>query len=691
MKVYETSSIRNLVLAGHNDSGKTTLASSFLYTAGKVNRILTVEDGNTITDFDEDEIERKFSIQAAVAHCEYNDHKFNLIDTPGYAIFFAETSSAMRVGDIAGIVVNAVSGVGIQTDKAFKLARENGLPVMFIINKMDKDHADPEGVLAKIRDKYGNGAVPLTVPIGKENSFRGVVDLLRKKAFISDPGKAEVKEEDIPEEAKESFDAYREALVEKVAESDEALMEKYFEEGDLPDEDLIQSLKEQLASGEVFPVFFTSALYATGTRTLMDALIDYGPDPSSRTVTGKNPVSGEEITPAPEKFSAYVFKTVSDPFAGRINFFRVMTGELKADSQVYNSTRQSGERVGTINLMDGKNPTAVNEVKRGDIASLTKLKDTFTGDTLCDKSAQVRFEPVVFPEPAISFAVEPKSKGDEDKISSALQKITEEDTVLKVSRDAQTKEQILSGTGQLHIEVIVNKLKRRYGVDVTLKPPKVPYKETIMKKTETTYRHKKQTGGRGQFAECAIVMEPRQRGDGYEFVDKIFGGAISQNYRPAVDKGIQEAAAKGFLAGYPVVDFQVTLVDGKEHPVDSSEMAFKIAGSMAFKNACEKASPTILEPIMTMDVYTPEDYMGDIMGDLNGRRGRVSGMDVEGDMRVIHAQVPLAEILSYASDLRSFTQGQGSFHMEFSHYEEVPKQIQEKIISASKKQGEEEE
>jgi len=688
MKVYETPHIRNLVLAGHNASGKTTLTSSFLFASGKVNRLLTVDDGNAPTDFDENEVERKISIQSAVAFCEYKNHKFNLIDTPGYAIFFAETSSAMRAGDVAGIVVNAVNGLEIQTDKAVKLARENGLPIFFIINKVDKEHADPLAVLQKLQDKYGNGVIPLNLPIGKESSFAGVADVLSKKAFLGEHGKAVVTEGDVPGEISESLNSSREALVEKIAESNEALMERYFEEGDLPEDDILKGLREGILKGDIMPVVFTSAYQILGIHTLMDHLITFAPDPTHRTYRGVNPVSGEDKDPSGT--SLYVFKTISDPFAGRINIFRVITGALKSDAQLLNPRTENIERFGAINFLDGKTPTSVSDAHQGDIGSVMKLKETLTGDTLCEKSNPVKCPPVVFPEAAISFAVEPKSKGDEDKIAAALLRICEEDPVLHVSRDLQTKEQILSGTGQLHIEIVVAKLKKRYGVEVNLKPPKVPYKETITKKAETTYRHKKQTGGRGQFAECAFIVEPQPRGEGYQFVDKIFGGSISHSYRPAVDKGIQEAAAKGFLAGYPVIDFKVTLIDGKEHPVDSSEMAFKIAGSMGFKQACDRAGATILEPIMNMDVFTPEDYMGDVMGDLNGRRGRVSGMDIEGDVRVIHVQVPLAEVLSYASDLRSFTQGQGSFHMEFSHYEEAPKQVQDKIIAEARREKEEE-
>ena len=690
MKSYATDALRNIAFAGHNDTGKTTLVSGLLFAAGAVNRFLRVEDGNTVTDFDEEEVQRKISIQLGLAHAEWKGHKVNLFDTPGFAMFISETLAGLKGADALAIVVNGVSGAEVHTSKVFSLGEQFKLPACLIINKMDKEYADDEKVVAQLKEKYGHRVLPVQVPIGKESGFTGVVDLVRRKAFLSaGDGTPGAKEADIPADLKAKADAAFEQLVEKVAEGDEKLMEKFFEAGTLSPEEMLAGLKKGIATREIIPVLFTSAAKLTGLPPLLDFIVDQMPSPASRPWEGKNPVSGEPLAFEPKEDaapSAYVIKTISDLFAGRITIFKVLSGTFKSDGTYYNSTRETPERFGAINAIQGKTLTPVGEAKAGDLVALAKLKETKTFDTLCEKGKPILYDPLKIPEASISFAIEPKSKGDEDKISSALARLMEEDPVLKLTRDAQTKEIVLSGAGQLHIEIVVKKLQNKYGVGVNLKLPKVPYKETVTRKAETTYRHKKQTGGRGQFAEASIILEPAARGEGYEYIDEIFGGSIPQNFRPSVDKGIQATAIKGVLAGYPVVDFKIRLVDGKFHPVDSSDRAFQIAGSMGFKEAFAKAGPTLLEPIFNLEITSPEEFTGDIMGDLNGRRGRVQGMDMEGDLRVVKAQAPLAEILTYSSDLRSMTQGRATFSMEFSHYEEAPKFVQEKIIAAAKKE-----
>jgi elongation factor G len=694
MKAFDTEHIRNVVFAGHNDTGKTTLISGLLYTAGAVNRFLRVEDGNTVTDFDEEEIARKISIQLAVANAEWKGHKINFLDTPGYAIFIAETMAGMKVADALVLTVNGVAGIEVSTDRLFKLGEQFKLPTVLAVTKMDKEHADDERVLHQIREKFGHRVIALQLPIGREAALQGVVDLVTMKAHLfAKDGTPAGKEATIPADLLDRAKAAHDALVEKVAEGDEKLMEKFFEAGTLSPEETLAGLKKGIASRDIVPVCFCSADKLVGMPTLLDVLTGLLPAPTAAGWEAKNAVRGEPAALADGAPTAFVFKTISDPFAGRISLFKVISGTFRSDGTYYNANRETPERFGSLNALQGKTLIPVSEAHAGDIVAITKLKETRTFDTLCEKGAPVKYDPLKLAEPSISFAIEPKSKGDEDKISGALARLLEEDPVLRLTRDAQTKEIVLSGAGQIHIEIVVNKLKSRYGVGVNLKLPKVPYKETVTRRAEATYRHKKQTGGRGQFAEASIVIEPAGRGEGYEFIDEIFGGAIPLNFRPSVDKGIQAAAAKGVMAGYPVVDFKIRLVDGKFHPVDSSDRAFQIAGSMGFKEVFAKAGPTLLEPIFNLEIASPEEFTGDIMGDLNGRRGRVQGMDIEGDNRIVKAQVPLAEILTYSSDLRSMTQGRASFTMEFSHYEEVPKFAQEKIIAAAKKEkaGEEEE
>ncbi|MFQ5671141.1 MAG: elongation factor G [Acidobacteriota bacterium] len=691
MSIFETSHIRNVGLIGHGDSGKTTLASSLLFQCGTLSRLGRVDDGTAVTDFDPEEIDRKMSIATALAHAEWRNQRINLIDTPGAAAFVHEANAALKVADTALSVVCGVSAVEVQTERTWRFAREHGLAQALVINKLDRERADYDRVLSALKERFGRQVVAVHLPVGREASFTGLVDLLTMKAYTY-PGDGSGKgtEQDIPESLQEQAAAARTQLVEMVAELDESLMERFFDKGTLTDEELISGLRAGIRDRKIFPVLALSALKGIGTDRLAEFIATALPDPAARgTVEGKDPGSQEpvvrEVT-ASAPLSLFVFKTLADPFAGRISLFRVMSGTARSEQQVENYSRGHGEKLANLSIMQGKDLEKVAELRVGDLGSVAKLKDTTTGNTLGDPANPILYEPVLPPEGAISFAIEPKTRGDEDKLSSAMARIMEEDPGLSSSRDPQTKEILLSGTGVQHVEVALAKMKKKFGVDCLLNPPKVPYRETIKRKAEATARHKKQTGGHGQFAECKIVMEPLERGSGYEFVDKIFGGAISQGYRPAVDKGIQEAAARGFVAGYPMSDFRVTLVDGKEHQVDSSEMAFKIAASLAFKECMNQASPTLLEPIMDVEVHTTEEFMGDIMGDMNSRRGRVQGMENAGGRQVVRAQVPMAEMLTYAQTLKSITGGRGTFHMSLSHYEEVPAMIQKKIAAEAERQ-----
>ena len=694
MKVYESDKIRNVVFAGHGGTGKTTLISGILYYTGMVNRFGKVEDGNAITDFDEDEISRKISIRPAIAYAEYKKHKINLLDTPGYMEFIQSAREPMRVADVAVILVDGISGVEVQTEKAWNFADEFNLPRAIIVNKLDKENADFEKTMESVHEFFGRSAVPVQIPIGKEHEFKGIIDLIRGKAYIYEEDESgKYKEEEIPGDLKDSFESKREEFIEMIAESDEDLMNKYFEEGTLSEEDILKGLKKALISNTIVPVFCAAASKNFGTAQLLDSIVEFFPSPlegkEHKVINSKNEEE-VEIKVDPEKpYLAYVFRTIADPFAGRITVFKVFRGKISSDTTIYNVNKKTNERLGSLQVLQGKNSTSISEVMAGDIAAVAKLKVTETGHTLADPSEPLMFPPLKYPEPAISFAIEPKSRGDEDKIGNALARLKEEDPMISFQRDPQTKELLLSGTGQLHVEVTVDRMKKRYGVEVNLKTPKVPYRETITAKADVMGKHKKQTGGHGQFGVCKIIMEPLERGKGFEFVDKIFGGAIPKQYIPAVEKGILEAAEKGYLAGYPVVDFKVTLYDGQYHEVDSSEMAFKIAASLAFKSAMEKAKPVLLEPIMKVEVYVPEENAGDIMGDLNSRRGRVLGMEAKGKMQIIKALVPLAEMLNYQPDLTSMTGGRGSFIMEFHGYEIVPHNIQEKIIEQAKKEKEE--
>lgn len=690
MKVFDTENIRNLAVIGHGDAGKTQLVSSLLHVAGTSHRWGKVDEGTTITDYEEDSIERKVSLNSAIAHLIYKDTKINLIDTPGYAAFVVHARPALRVADCALVVVDGVKGVEVQTEKTWSYANEFMLPRFMVINKLDKEHSDFGSALDTARGAFARSIIPFTLPIGKEHDFKGIVDVVHQKAYEYD-AHGKYKEIPIPEEGKGYVAETREKLIELVAESDDALMEKYFEEGTLPDEDVIPNIGKAIANSKLCPVFAVSSMTLVGLQHLLDAIIEYAPDPAHHEVEhGHTEEGGEAITrkySPDEPFSAYVFRTVADPFAGRITVMRIISGKIEHDANVFNSTRGAAERLGALHVIQGKNLEKVESARAGDIIACVKLKETQTGETLTDKAHPILYPKVEYPEPAIAFAIEPKSRADEDKISSALHRILEEDPALHFDRDPQTKEFLLSGTGQLHIETVVEKLHKRYHVEVALHPPKVPYKETFTARAEVQGRHKKQSGGRGQFGDCKCVFSPLERGEGFKWVDKIFGGAIPSNFRPAIEKGILESAANGALAGYPLVDFQVELIDGSFHAVDSDEHSFRAAGRKAFKAAVEKCKPILLEPVMNVEVVAPQEFSGDLMGDLNSRRGRVQGMDVLGKNQVIKAQVPLAEMLSYQSTLNSITAARGEYHMGFSHYDPVPGNLSPKIIEQARAEG----
>ncbi len=686
MKDYPVDKIRNVALIGHGSSGKTSLASALLFNAGSTTRLTKVEKGNTVTDYDLDEIERKISINSAVCFLEWNGCKISVVDCPGYTNFLWDTRASLRAVDAGAVLVCAVAGVEVGTEKVWEMLGESALPRFIIINKLDRENANFARTVKSIHQFFGRQAVPIQIPIGEEKNFAGVVDLVAKKAFVFEKNESgKFKEEEIPENLKAEAEKKIEELTEMVAENDEQLMEQYFEKGELSSGELIEGLKKSILSRQLYPIFVTSALFNIGTQPILDGIINFLPSPIERgEMKGKKGVVKLSVD---GPFSALVFKTISDPYTGRISLLRIFSGKIGPDSTVFNSTKDSTEKLGGLFFLQGKEQIPAGQAKAGDLVATAKLRETSTGDTLCDKSAAVEFLPIIFPEPSISFAIAPKTRADEDRISQAVHRILEEDPTARIERDQETNELIVSGNGQLHVEIITGRLKKRYNVDVDLKPPKIPYKETIKGKSDVQGKYKKQTGGRGQYGDVMIKMEPLSRGADFIFEDKIFGGAIPKNYIPSIEKGVQEARKKGILAGYQTVDFKVILYDGSYHEVDSSDIAFKIAASMAFKKGMKQAKPTLLEPLMNIEVYSPEAYMGDIMGNLNGRRGKVQGMEQKGNMRIIKALVPMAEMLDFEPTLTSITGGRGSYIMEFSHYDEVPSHLQQKIINEAIKEG----
>ncbi len=689
MSKYESKSIRNLAIIGHGGTGKTSLCESILYLAGKTDRPGRVDEGTSSMDYEPEEQKRHISISAATNHIDWDKHRINFIDTPGDSNFTFDTKSCLRIVDGAVVLVDAVAGVEFQTEKVWEYANEFNLPRLLFISRMDRERADFEKAVESIRDRLGKKVTLCSLPIGAENAFTGVVDLTSMKAYTYDDQKKIAKAIDIPSDMAETVQKYRDVLIEDIAETDDELMNKYLEGGELSAEDLQAGLRKGVVSGALIPVVCGSAMKNLGIHPLLDIIVRYFPSPVDRgNVSGKKPGTGEEETRLPEEsapFSALVFKTIADPYAGRLTLFRVYSGTLRSDLSLFNASRKTTERIGNLFFLEGKIQKPVEELIPGDIAAIAKLKETATGDTLSAEKSPIIYPKIEPPPAIISFAVEAKTRGDEDKLVSSIHRLTDEDPTLVFHRDDQTREMILSGLGQVHIEVAVEKMRRKFGLEVNLKTPKVPYKETIKGKTTIQGRYKKQSGGRGQFGDTWLDIEPLPRGSGFEFVDRIVGGVIPHQYRPAVEKGIVEAMAEGVVAGYPVVDLRVSLVDGSYHTVDSSEMAFKIAGSLGFKKGVLECQPTLLEPIVNISIEIPDEYMGDVIGDLNSRRGKVMGMDSPGHHQIIKGQVPLAEILKYAPDLRSMTSGRGTFTYEHSHYEEVPSYIAEKIVAESKK------
>jgi elongation factor G len=676
----EPGKIRNVAVTGHRGTGKTSLVEAMLFQAGAINRLGTVEGGTTTSDWDEDEQRRQMSLASALCHLEWQERKINLIDTPGDAGFVADTVAALRVVEGALIVASAVMGVEVQTSRIWNRAQTLDLPRVVFVNMLDRERADFFRALEQFRSQLSERCVAVHLPIGSEHELTGIVDLLHMTAYGSPEGERESGPMEIPEELHDTVQTYRTQLLDSVVETDEGLMERYLEGEELGTEEVAHALKDAVTRGELFPVACGVATKNLGTTALLDLLVEGVPSPAKR------PASIDVNSPGT---AAFIFKTVADPFAGRINLFRVLSGTLGSDSTVVNPRSHVKERVGALLVLQGKDHDPAKEFGPGDIGAVAKLKETTTGDVLLDSERELDLPSLDFPEPVMSFAVTPKAKGDEEKVASSLRRLAEEDPTLVLRRDPQTGDQLLSGMSQMHVEVAVERLRNRFSVDVELHQPHVPYLETIRKESRARHRYKKQTGGRGQFGDCEIVLEPLPEREGYEFVDEIVGGVIQQGFRPAVDKGIQEAMQHGELAGAPVQGVRVRLVDGQQHNVDSSEMAFKIAGSMAFKDAYHKADPVLLEPIMEVEVSVPDDSVGAVNGDLNSRRGRLQGMEPVGGMTSIKAEIPMAEILTYAQALTSLTGGRGDYHMHFLRYEEVPTHIAQKIIDETKKELEE--
>ncbi len=683
MDKYGLTNIRNLVLLGHSGSGKTSLSESMLFSAGAISRQGKVDDGTTTSDYDPAEAKRRISINLSVLPCNWKNSKINILDAPGYFDFVAEVKAGVRVAESAVVVVSANSGVEVGTEQSWDYAAEAGLSRMIVVNKMDRENADFGKTLAQLKSKFGAQVVPITMPIGAHTSFQGVVDLLSMKAFTGSPAK----EGEVPAAVKAQAESYREQLVEAVAEQDDKLVEKYLGGEPLSNEELTSGLKKGVVAGKIFPVFATSGLQNAGVGLLLDAIVEYLPAPADRPIIAAADSGTQEIAPSEDgPLAALVFKTSADPYVGKLTYLRVYNGVITSNSQVWNLNRNEVERIGQLYLLIGKDQKPVTEIRAGDIGAVAKLGLTATGDTLGVKEKPIKIVPVTFPTPVLSKAVYPKTKLDLDKLGNALQRLVEEDPTLQVRRDPDTVETIISGMGETQLEVAAEKMQRKFGVGVNLETPRVPYKETITTMARAEFKHKKQTGGHGQYGHVIIEVEPLPRGTGREFVDRVVGGSVPKNYIPAVEKGVNEAAAEGVLARYPVTDVRVTLVDGSYHPVDSSEICFKIAGAGALKKGLADGKPVILEPIMNVTIRVPEEFTGDIISDLNTKRAQMQGMTLEDHIQIIQAQAPLAEMQRYAIDLKSITQGRGTFTMEFSHYQETPPIVVQKIIAEREKE-----
>jgi elongation factor G len=688
--MIEIGKIRNLGVVGHGGVGKTSLVEAMLFAAGAVTRLGKVDDGSTTTDFDPDEIKRKISINTSVAYCDWKGHRINLVDTPGYGDFIADARAGLRVVEAAVVVVDAVAGVQVQTEKVWKFATEFNLPRAVVVNRLDRERADFFRTLEALGKRLKGRLVPIHVPIGEEAAFNGYVDLVKMKAVTFADGKPS--EGDVPANLADQAREWREKLVEAAAETDDELLAKYLEEGSLGEPEMLKALRDGIAAGKVMPVLCAAVSKGIGATALLDLAVEAFPSPADRgELTGtdaKAKAEGTRAADAKAPVTALVFKTLSDPHVGKLSLYRVYSGTLRNDSTLVNAARGGKERMGHISWLQGKTSKTVETLGPGEIGVVAKLKDTQTGDTLSDEAHPFELPKITFPEPAISFAIQPKTRGDEDKISIALSRIAEEDPTVHHHFDPETKQLLISGVGSMHVEMVVERMKRKYNVDVNLLPPRIPFKETVKGRSEAQGKYKKQTGGRGQYGDTWLRIEPMPRGGGFEFVDDIFGGAVPRNFIPSAEKGVREAMKKGILAGYPIVDLKVTLYDGSYHDVDSSDMAFQIAASMGLQKGFMEASPILLEPIMNVEVTAPSDNAGDVIGDMNSRRGRIVGMEPAGDTASVRAQVPMAEMLTYETTLRSMTGGRGGYSMEFSHYEEVPAFIAEKVIKEAKAEKE---
>ncbi len=678
--------IRNIALIGHSGAGKTALSEAMLFAMGAVDRLGRIEEGNTASDYQKDEIERRISISATPLHAEYSGVKINIIDTPGFSDFSSEVRAALRVVDAAVVVVDALTGPEVGTEMVWKYAQERGVPRAIFINRLDKEHVSYDKSLAAVKEIFGAGIVALQFPLGEGPGFGKLVDLITGKSYAYKAGQFKGQEGEIPAEAKSKYDEFLQAMMESVAETDEELLNQYCENGSLNREQLLTGLRKGFAGGALAPVFCGSAFYPAMVDRLLTAIVEFFPSANQRPpVKGVRPDSSQELTrsSADGTTTAFIFKTVSEQHLGELSFFRVFSGEIKSGGEIYNATQKVTEKVGQLYTMSGKVRKTVDQVGCGDIGALVKLKNTHTGDTLCDPRDPIVLPPVVIPDPVHRIAVSPRAKGDEEKLSTGLHALHEEDPSFIVSYDPELKQTIVAGQGELHLNIILKRLKDKFGVDVDTEPPRIPYRETIRKTAEGQGKYKKQTGGRGQYGDVWLKLEPLPRGskDPLEFVDAIVGGVVPGKFIPAVEKGIRGAMEEGVIAGYPVVDVKATLYDGSYHDVDSSEMAFKIAASMGFKKIFKECNPVILEPIYDIEVTVPEEYMGDVMGDISGRRGKIQGMDHEGKFQIIKAKLPLAELASYSITLRSMTSGRGIFRMKFSHYEPVPHDVQEKLVA----------
>ncbi len=688
MKKYSSDNIRNVALVGHGGSGKTTIMESALFSSGAVNRMGRVEDGNTVSDYEKLEVERNMSIGTSLIPIEWNNVKINFLDTPGYFDFVGEVISSLRVAGAAVVVVDASSGVQVGTEKVWKYANKRKLPTFILVNKMDKENINFEDILNELRDKFGKSVAPFMIPMGGED-FTGFVNVVDMKARnFTDKGYSDG---EIPEDMTASLDPIREMLIESVAESDEELLEKYFEGEAFTQDEIHKGLKNGIADGSIVPVLVSSAVKNNGVATLLDILAEYVPNPKEHfDYEGINPKTNEKETRKSdegEPFSGLVFKTIVDPFVGKISLLKIMSGQIKSGTELYNSSQDKSEKAGNLFILRGKTQIEANGAAAGDIMAASKLQNTKTGDTLCDKAKPIKYEEIKFPEPALFMAVEPKAKGDEEKIGSGLSRLTEEDLTFKVIRNAETRQTLVGGQGDIHINVITSKLKDKFGVNVDIIDQKIPYRETIKGTSDVQGKHKKQSGGAGQYGDVHIRFS--KSAEDFEFKEEIFGGSVPKQYIPAVEKGLRECLEKGVLAGFPVVNLKAVLYDGSYHDVDSSEMAFKIAASLAFKKGMQEASPVLLEPIMHVEINVPDDYMGDIMGDMNKRRGRILGMEPQDDgSQKVVAEAPMAEMFKYAIDLRSMTQARGDFTMKFERYEEVPAHMADKVIEAVKREEE---